>query len=315
MSTPPTAYDPTAFRFEAPAPRFEAPESDQPAAGAAPRRFVGVAYSGEAIANHWAWGSLVIDLDALSLPDPCPCLLNHERDEPVGVCNLRVADGALVAEGQLLRNEQGHGLAQAADEGFPWQLSIHAEPGVVEEVQPGIAVSVNGRAFTGPLTVFRQTRVRELSFTPTGYDHRTSARVLSLPSRAGASPIEASAMSNPTPVPETGGDPLAALTAQVAALSARAEAAEAALSAAHTSARTQAVATLFTDLGQSVPEASLPHYLALSEEAFAALAADLRALKPSLPAHLFSEQATGQPGPNPAPTFTTADIYAARRGA
>ena len=314
MSTPPTAYDPTAFRFEAPAPRFEAPDTDQPAAGAAPRRFVGVAYSGEAIANHWAWGSLVIDLETLSLPDPCPCLLNHERDEPVGVCNLRVADGTLVADGQLLRNEEGQGLAQAADEGFPWQLSIHAEPGVVEEVQPGVAVSVNGRAFTGPLTVFSQTRVRELSFTPTGYDHRTSARVLSLPSRAGASPIEASAMSNPTPVPETG-DPLAALTAQVAALSARAEAAEADLSAAHTSARTQAVATLFADLGKPVSDQSLPHYLALSEEAFAALAADLRALKPTLPAHLFSEQATGQPGPAADPHFTTADIYAARRGA
>ncbi len=313
MSTHAPPYDPAAFRFEAPAPRFAPPGPDPAETGTAPRRFVGVAYSGEAIPNHWAWGSLVIDLDTLSLPDPCPCLLNHERDEPVGVCSLRVADGTLVADGQLLSNDEGQDLAQAADQGFPWQLSIHAEPGAVEEVQAGVAISVNGRAFTGPMTVFRQTRVRELSFTPTGYDHRTSARVLSLPSRAGHLPIEDSAMSNPTPAPEAG-DQLAALAAQVAALSSRAEAAEAALSAAHASARTQAVATLFSDLGRPVPEQSLPHYLALSDEAFTALSADLRALKPATPAHLFSEQATGNP--DSAPThLSTAAIYAARRGA
>ncbi|MFZ1574070.1 MAG: hypothetical protein WAT36_02255 [Chromatiaceae bacterium] len=314
MSTPATAYDPTAFRFEAAAPRFATP--DPAATGAAPRRFVGVAYSGEVIPNHWAWGSLVIDLEALGLPDPCPCLLNHDRDAPVGVCALRVVDGALAAEGLLLRNERGQHLAQAADDGFPWQLSIHAEPGVIEEVQPGVMVSVNGHAFTGPLTVFRQTRVRELSFTPTGYDHRTSASVLSLPTRANAHIIiEDLSMPNPPlpDAPETGAQ-LAALTAQVTALTTRAADAEAALEAARATARTQAVTTLFADLGRPVPEKSLPHYLALSEAAFTALAADLRAFQPVLSAQLFSEQATGQPGPA-APTITTADIYAARRGA
>ncbi|MFZ1574351.1 MAG: hypothetical protein WAT36_03760, partial [Chromatiaceae bacterium] len=102
---------------------------------------------------------------------------------------------------------------------------------MVEEVQAGVAISVNGRDFTGPLTVFRQTRVRELSFTPTGYDHRTSARVLSPPTRADASiSVEDSPMSNPSPTDaaETGAQ-LAALTAQVAALTTRAADAEAAL--------------------------------------------------------------------------------------
>jgi len=323
--------DPAAFRFEAAPPVFappalaDDPPDDSGAPGASRQRtFTGLAYSGEVIGNHWDWGPLVIDLDSLILPDACPCLMNHERDDPVGVCTLAVQGGALHAAGKLLNYGKGRDVADAADQGFPWQLSIHAEPGLTEEVQAGTAVAINGRSFTGPLTVFRQTRIRELSLTPTGYDHRTYAQVLSQP---GILPLATpSSFVTPEVTMTVAAEPspdltaqVAALTAQVGALTARAETAEAALAQTRTAAREQALLSLFAELGRPCPEASKPHYLALADEAFAALAADLRASRPAAPANLFSEQAQG-PASGPLDgkadarlSLNPADIYAARR--
>ena len=323
--------DPAAFRFEAAPPVFAPPppeddrQDDSGLSGPSrPRTFAGLAYSGEVIGNHWAWGALVIDLDSLILPDACPCLMNHDRDDPVGVCTLSVQGGALLAAGKLLNYGKGRDVADAADQGFPWQLSIYAEPGLTEEVQPGTAVAINGRSFTGPLTVFRQSRIRELSLTPTGYDHRTYAQVLSQP---GILPLATtSSFVTPEVTMTVAAEPnpdltaqVAALTAQVSELTARAENAEATLAASKTAAREQALLSLFAELGRPCPEASKPHYLSLSDEAFAALAADLRASRPAAPANLFSEQVQG-PASGPLDgkadarlSLNPADIYAARR--
>ena len=105
--------DPAAFRFEAAPPVFAPPppeddrQDDSGLSGPSrPRTFAGLAYSGEVIGNHWAWGALVIDLDSLILPDACPCLMNHDRDDPVGVCTLAVQGGGLLAAGKLLKDRK-----------------------------------------------------------------------------------------------------------------------------------------------------------------------------------------------------------------
>ncbi|WP_295581410.1 hypothetical protein [uncultured Lamprocystis sp.] len=311
MDTPaPYRTEPAAYQFEAPAPTLD-PADANAKDPTSRRRFSGVAYSGDVIPDHWAWGNLVIDLASIVLLDPCPVLLNHERDIPVGVGALAVAANALMVAGTLLSNASAQVLAQNADEGFPWQLSVHADPGSVEEIAPGTQVQLNGRTFFGPLTIFRQSRIRELSFTPTGYDHRTRADVLSRPP-----PLinEAPTMA----APETNPALVAELTAQVTTLTARAEAAETALATERTASRTREVETLFSSLGRPCPEKLMPHYLALPAEAFADFAADLRAAsKPAAPSHLFSEQAVGDPNP-PNPAAKALDfsaIYEARRSA
>lgn len=101
--------------------------------------------------------------------------------------------------------------------------------------------------------------------------------------------------------------------AQVVQLSARAEQAEQDLAAVRASARQASVSALFAEIGRACPEAAMPHYLALSDEAFSAVAADLRAAKPTLPGHLFEDQATGEPGPGSAPSLSLSAIYQARR--
>jgi hypothetical protein len=195
-------------------------------------------------------------------------------------------------------------------------MSVHAEPGRVEEIAVGASFSVNGRALTGPLIVLRDTLIRELSFTPTGVDAATEARVLSAEVPSAPNPKDLSDM----PTIEELHSQLAIekaraeqAEAQGLQLTARAEQAEQDLAAVRAGARKSEVLSLFAELGRPCPEAALPHYLALSEDAFGVVAADLRAAKPHVPGHLFSEQATGEPGSGAAPGLSLSAIYQARR--
>lgn len=293
--------------LEAPAPTLSPAQAGD--GQARQRTFSGIAYSGEPISY---WGSpLVIDLASLILPNQCPVLIQHERDKRVGVCTLSVVDGALLSQGHLLANEDAQALAADADGGFPWQLSVHAEHGSMEEVNAGTQVQVNGRTLAGPLVIYRQTRIRELSFTPTGVDYRTEAHVLSA-----ALPTEAPTMTESTTQapPADLAAQVADLTAQLATATTRAEAAEATLSELHRATRMAAVMETFSKLGRPVGEAETAVYLGLPDDAWAQVAKDLLASKPAAPAHLFSEQATGDPAaPPPTPSLNMSAIYAARR--
>jgi len=299
--------------LEAPAPTLSPAQAGD--GQARQRTFSGIAYSGEPIRY---WGSpLVIDLASLILPNQCPVLIQHDRDKRVGVCTLAVRDGALTCDGYLLANEDAMELAADADGGFPFQLSVHAEPGSVEEVKAGTQVKVNGRALAGPLVIYRQTRIRELSFTPTGVDYRTEAHVLSATPLSSAQSPEAHTMPDPNPLESQVADmaaQVADLTAQLATATTRAEAADATLADLHRATRLAAVTETFNKLGRTPAEAESEVYLSLPDTAWEQVAKDLLAAKPAAPAHLFSEQATGDPAaPPPTPSLNLSAIYAARR--
>jgi len=295
----------THWVLEAPAPSLgiaDAPEGE-------PRRrtFSGIAYSGSPVSD---WDEpIIIDLASLSLPDPCPVLGGHSRDIRLGVASLAVRDGLLACDGYLLTNSDALKLAADADEGFPWELSVHAQPGALERVQAGASAVVNGRTLSGPITVLRQTTIRELSFTPTGVDAATSAQVMASDPQRHAPHPEATAMT-----PEELSAQVADLTAQLAAVQARAEAAETALAAQAKAARLSAVTGLFASLGRPLDEAQAATYLALPDDAWAQIARDLAAAKPQPSAHLFAEQATGEPDVPNAPLLNLSAIYDARRG-
>lgn len=317
METPARpSIDAIGVYLEAQAPAFS-PETSEGDANRK-RTFTGVAYSGDVVSY---WGeSMVIDLSSIKLPDPCPILMGHDRDRPVGRGQLSVRDNALHAEGSLLGNETARSLASDADDGFPWQFSVHTEPGSVEEVPAGASVQVNGRAFQGPVTVLRNSRIRELSFTPTGVDFRTEAHVLSAPARRLASdPTKEITM----PTVEELQSQIAQLSAQarasadeIKAANDRADTAEQALAKHKRDARLSAVKGVFAGLGRPIEEKDAEVYLSLPDAAWDRVAADLSKPKPTnAPDHLFSEQATGDPSEPAAKPLNFSAIYSARRGA
>lgn len=145
------------------------------------RLFSGVAYSGGMIENHWYWGQLVFDLETMSVPAKLPALIDHDRSKRAGYVTsfTKDAQSGLSVSGNLLTNESGSAVASDSDEGFPWQMSVHITPNSVEEVAQGATVVVNGQSFVGPVTIFRNSTIQEVSFTATGWDSNTSATALS----------------------------------------------------------------------------------------------------------------------------------------
>lgn len=281
------------------------------------RKFGGVAYSGDPITGHWYWGTVVFDLASVRLPPKVPVLIEHDRAQRAGFASLAVRDGKLVvAEGELMANAHGRAIAEESDEGFPWQLSVHIEPGRVEEVQAGAEVEVNGRRLKGPLNVFRDSLIREISFTPTGADPQTVAYAMSAPAPAAArgaldteTQTQEEADMDPTKIEELQAQ-VEDLSAKLSAAEARAAEAEKALAEMKKAQRFSAVRELFASLGKEITEDEAAPYLRMEDEIFAAVAEHLKAARPKAPEHLFTEQATDgkPPAADADPTTFTAAL-------
>lgn len=141
------------------------------------RTFKGVANSGK----PFGYGGYptVVDLAELSHKASVPVLLEHSPLKMAGVCSLSVTAEGLIAEGSLLSNEFGTQITEAADQGFPWEMSVYAQAESYEELAAGAVLSVNGNEVTGPAVILRRCTIREVSFTAVGVDSETEAVVLS----------------------------------------------------------------------------------------------------------------------------------------
>ncbi len=148
-------------------------DSDNPAV----RTFSGIANSGK---PFYQWGdAYIVDLSDITFKDKIPALDSHDRDKRCGVATLTVNNNRLMVSGHLLSNPIGQAIADDADEGFPWELSVHVISDSWENLPPGASTIVNDQTLSGPITILRQNTIREVSFTPTGVDSNTSATVLS----------------------------------------------------------------------------------------------------------------------------------------
>jgi hypothetical protein len=266
------------------------------------RKFAGVAYSGEVITGHWYWDNVVFDLSTMSVPAKLPALIDHDRSARCGyvtASSIGNTDG-LTVSGILLSNSHGSAVAEESDEGFPWQMSVHIEPGSVEEVLPGISTIVNGRNLVGPLMVFKNSKISEVSFTATGWDSNTSAAAMS---RGGES-SPSSSQGDSTMDLKTLQDQVAALEADKKSLQASKDDLTTQLGTANekltkfsNEVRTGAVKQLFTDIGREYKDddAQAKAFSVMPQDAFDATATVLREQfkKPAVDSSLFSHTATG----------------------
>lgn len=275
------------------------------------RKFSGVAYSGESIKKHWYWGDVVFDLHSMTVPAKLPALIDHDRGARCGYVvdhAINEASG-LTVNGNLLSNEHGTAVATESDEGFPWQMSVHIEPGSVEEVMSSSNVTVNGRDFAGPITVFRNSKIAEVSFTATGWDSNTSATAMSRGNSINSNEETAMDLTQAQARIAELDAANAALQASNAKLTTDVESTKQALAKFSSDARKTAVTQLFADVGRKPVEGDDPamvQFCAMSDETFTATAGVMReqfkqapVANPGIPASLFSHVAatvTGEGG-------------------
>ena len=143
------------------------------------RHFSGIANSGK----PFGFGAYqtVVDFDGIQIKPKTAVLIEHDPNKACDVATLSVdrLSGSLKAEGVLMNNEYGKYIAELADGGFPWEMSIYVQSGRYEELSAGASLVVNGNMVTGPIVIMRDCAVREVSFTPVGMDSQTQAIVLS----------------------------------------------------------------------------------------------------------------------------------------
>ena len=145
------------------------------------RKFKGTAYAGGRVDGHWYWGrsGVVFDLDGIEIDKPTALLEEHFGSSRIGVVQTVDTNGKIDVSGDFLTNAKAQEIVQDSDDGFPFQMSMMIDPGSVEEVSQGKTVIVNGQSFEGPITIFRQNRIREFTICSTGADRNTSIKAFS----------------------------------------------------------------------------------------------------------------------------------------
>lgn len=275
---------------------------DAAAGDALPTRISGIAYSGGAVMS----GMAVIDLASTKVALPAPLLSGHDRDEVIGMLNTGANSGAeLSIAGDLYSDidDTARSIAAKAKRGHRWQLSVGVFGMNFEDISPGNSVTVNGREFKGPITVLRGGTVREVSVVALGSDAETNAAFFSA---RGAT----NHPGDPSMTIEQLQAQVAALTAQVAELTAARDRAKTDLDArdakiveltaaadqARRDARATEVKSLFAEIGQSFTEEAAAPYMDLPAATFTAISAQLKA-RPALPEHLRQQASGGTQAP------------------
>jgi hypothetical protein len=261
------------------------------------RAFEGVAYGGGVITDHPWFERVAFDLSTTTFDTPAPALYNHR--EPVGVISQAKVDGKITIAGKLFADLEGPAqqIAMMADRGMPWQMSVGIIPGSIEEVRPGVKVELNGQTIDGPLTVFRQSRIRETSFCPS---ERTTARARKCSRSAESAATTTTEFTDmaDTITKEAHDAAIATRDTEITQLKGRIDA----LQAQFAARRNADVLELFAATGRTFKDdaertAAAKPYLAMDEEAFAAVSGDLKRAKPvKRDQRLFSHTATEGPG-------------------
>lgn len=163
------------YLFNAPA--IEVPKAEE----GQKRKFKGTAYAGGRVDGHWYWGrsGVVFDLDGIEIDKPTALLEEHFGSSRIGVVHSVDTTGKIDVSGDFLTNTKAQEIVQDSDDGFPFQMSMMIDPGSIEEVSQGKTVTVNGQSFEGPITIFRQNRIREFTICSTGADRNTSIKAFS----------------------------------------------------------------------------------------------------------------------------------------
>lgn len=263
----------------------------QPEGESKKRKFKGVAYAGGRVDGHWYWGrsGVVFDLDGIEIDKPTALLEEHFSSGRVGVVKQVSTTGKVEVEGDFLSNTKAKEIVQDSDDGFPFQMSMYIDPGSIEEVSNGKSVVVNGQTFEGPITVFRQNRIREFTICTTGADRNTSINAFSGKQQTKQEDTNVTELEQ-------------AKEAQKQAEKQRDDAL-AELNKFKADQRAENIASLQKELNTTFSAEDLKSYTDMDDAVFAFTTKQLRQFsgkqesqKQGLPSHLFSHQANGDQG-------------------
>lgn len=156
---------------------FELKASDEPDK---PKGFAITAYTGNVIDMGY-WGRFMFDVAGMKTKEKFPVLREHARDRVVGIGTSATKDEQnLYMFGNFTQTRDGREVVSLAEEGFPWQASVSIWPKKIKTLKDEKETAmVNGREVAGPLDIWLESKVGEVSFVALGADDQTAAIMLS----------------------------------------------------------------------------------------------------------------------------------------
>ncbi|MFP6840651.1 MAG: hypothetical protein VB979_00150 [Acinetobacter sp.] len=273
------------------------------------RKFKGTAYAGGRVDGHWYWGrsGVVFDLDGIEIDKPTALLEEHFGSSRIGVVQAVDTNGKIDVSGDFLTNAKAQEIVQDSDDGFPFQMSMMIDPGSIEEVSQGKTVTVNGQLFEGPITIFRQNRIREFTICSTGADRNTSIKAFS-------------GKANPNPTKEDTDVDLEQAKAKIQELETENSELKTQVQQFSAKAREAEITALTAETKTVFSAEEVTEMKALDDKSFAFSAAQIRKFsansapkKPDLPDYLTKHQAGGDQNQFNAKPMSLADQAKARK--
>jgi hypothetical protein len=171
---------PKTFRIEGEAASLELTAASDESGKPKVRSFSMTAYTGGAMRLSGFYYPVVVDLTGVKVNgQKRPILYAHDSARIVGHSEtIEVTAQRIKVSGKISGiGEDAQLVVATADNEFPWQASIGANAQRIEFVERGTTVKVNGKNFSGPGYVARESTLLEVSFVPLGADDATSATV------------------------------------------------------------------------------------------------------------------------------------------
>ena len=139
------------------------------------------AYNGGIMSVGW-WGAVVINLEALQVPETMPLLFGHNNlgtETILGQADTIKNDKKkLIVAGDIMgTSKTTREVLDLAAKGFKWQASIGVKATKYSYIEAGETVTANGQKLSGPFTFIEAGNLYETSIVPLGADNTTSAKV------------------------------------------------------------------------------------------------------------------------------------------
>jgi hypothetical protein len=154
------------------------------------RAFSGVAYGGGVITDHPWLDRVAFDLASTTFDTPLP---RSVRTIVIRWASSRPGINGNITHRRPSATDIRPGAADRADgrsRGMPWQMSVGHHPRRGRRDQAGREGKLNGQTFDGPLTVFRQNRIRETFRSAPSAPTTARARKSSPSAASAALPLE-----------------------------------------------------------------------------------------------------------------------------
>lgn len=167
---------------------------------------------------------VVIDLTGAEFAgETLPVIYRHDSDVQLGATTNRrilgvgetqavkdkqVTGAAIIAEWTFTNGQEtARGIKENLDNGFPFQVSVGAQPLEMERVGENETAQVNGVEYSGKLLIARKSLIKELSVVVFGADRFTSTIKAQEKGVTMTELTETKALQTESKVPETGGIP------------------------------------------------------------------------------------------------------------